>query len=303
MNESYWGSVRFYIHLYTAGFIALLLIPVFAGIWFWQVSMAAPRTIVQVEKDNTVKTGVDKIVSPDAPPPVTSSYPYQRKYPELFAAMPERKLAASGTVYLTFDDGPSPVTEKVLDVLKQYGVPSTFFVVGNRLTSEAGQKTARRIVREGHSIGLHSNTHRYRTIYASVENWLDDFAIAEKRITEVTGIRPTIFRFPGGSINVYNGNLYQELIAEMTRRGYVYFDWNVSSGDISAVPVRAETLLANITSQRFDGDPVIVLMHDSASKTETLRALPKIIEYYRSKGMTFGKLQNNIWPVAFGYRS
>ena len=62
-------------------------------------------------------------------------------------------------------------------------------------------------------------------------------------------------------------------------------------------------ILANITSQRFDGDPVIVLMHDSASKTETLRALPKIIEYYRSKGMTFGKLQNNIWPVAFGYRS
>ncbi|WAV88445.1 polysaccharide deacetylase [Oxalobacter aliiformigenes] len=295
MNETYWGSVRFFRHLYTTVFVVILFLPVLAVIWFWQVSIAAPRSTVQIEKDRKFQVAMERTA--------TDAFPYQKKYPGLFAGLPAKRTVAANTVYLTFDDGPSPLTEKILDVLKHYRIKATFFVVGRCLESAAGQETARRILREGHSIGMHSDTHHYRKIYASVDNWLDDFAAVEKKLADITGVRPTIFRFPGGSINVYNAHLYQELIAEMTRRGYVYFDWNISNGDALGLSARAETLVANVVSRQPDNSRTVVLMHDSAGKTETLKALPRIIEHYRTQGLSFGRLSNDVWPVTFGYRS
>lgn len=295
MKESYWGSVRFFRHLYTTVFVVILFLPVLAVAWFWQVSIAAPRSTVEVEKDRKFQARVEKVA--------VETFSYQKKYPGLFAVLPAKRTAPVNTVYLTFDDGPSLLTGKVLDVLKQYHIKATFFVIGRCLESAAGQEMARRILREGHSIGMHSDTHHYRKIYASVDDWLDDFAVAEKKLTDVTGVKPTIFRFPGGSINVYNAHLYQELIAEMTRRGYVYFDWNISNGDALGLSTRAETLVANVVSRQPDNSQAVILMHDSASKTETLKSLPKIIEYYRAKGYSFGRLSNDVLPVTFGYRS
>ena len=240
---------------------------------------------------------------PQAPHPLINPLVYQKKYPGLYVLPAGKQAISENTVYLTFDDGPSPITEKVLDVLKQYQVKGTFFVVGENLKTVAGQETVRRIQREGHSLGLHSNTHRYRKIYASVENWLDDFAAVHQKISDITGQQTPIFRFPGGSINIYNASLYQELIAEMTRRGYVYFDWNVSVGDISLVPQRAEALFTNVVTRSPGDSRIVILMHDSATKAETVKALPKIIEHYRSKGYFFGNLTNSTYPITFGYRS
>ena len=221
---------------------------------------------------------------------------YRKKYPELYVLPSEKETISENTVYLTFDDGPSPVTGQVLDVLKRYQVKGTFFVVGQNLKTAAGQEMIRRMLREGHSLGMHSDTHRYRKIYASVEAWLDDFAAVHQRISDITGQQTAIFRFPGGSINIYNASLYQELIAEMTRRGYVYFDWNVSVGDISLSPQRAEALFANVVTRSSGDSRVVILMHDSATKAETVKALPKIIEHYRSKGYSF-------WQFAKQYLS
>ena len=89
----------------------------------------------------------------------------------------------------------------------------------------------------------------------------------------------------------------------MTRRGYVYFDWNISNGDALGLSARAETLVANVVSRQPDNSRTVVLMHDSASKTETLKALPRIIEHYRTQGLSFGRLSTDVWPVTFGYRS
>ena len=115
------------------------------------------------------------------------------------------------TVYLTFDDGPSARTPEVLKILEEYGVKATFFVVGK--DTEQSKQWMRDIVAAGHTIGVHSFTHDYREIYSSVEDYLDDFAKEYALIEEVTGVPPQIFRFPGGSINAYNGHIYQEIVA------------------------------------------------------------------------------------------
>ena len=81
--------------------------------------------------------------------------------------------AEERTVYLTFDDGPSTrVTGSILDTLKKEGVKATFFVVGERVAGR--EETLKRIAAEGHTLGVHSNSHRYETIYASETAFLKD---------------------------------------------------------------------------------------------------------------------------------
>ena len=297
MAEKYWRSVRFYKHFYTSCLVSIIILPLAAAFYFWQVTASATKPLPDPVSDRMTESGSE--LSRMSKNPVS----YRKKYPELYVLPSEKETISENTVYLTFDDGPSPVTGQVLDVLKRYQVKGTFFVVGQNLKTAAGQEMSRRMLREGHSLGMHSDTHRYRKIYASVEAWLDDFAAVHQRISDITGQQTAIFRFPGGSINIYNASLYQELIAEMTRRGYVYFDWNVSVGDISLSPQRAEALFANVVTRSSGDSRVVILMHDSATKAETVKALPKIIEHYRSKGYSFGSLQNSTYPITFGYRS
>lgn len=297
MTEKYWRSVRFYKHLYTSCLIVIILFPLTAAFYFWQVSEAATKRQANRISDHRTEVGSE------LPRVFTNPDSYRKKYPDLYASAVRKQAISENTVYLTFDDGPSPVTGQVLDVLKHYRIKGTFFVIGENLKTVTQQEMLRRILKEGHSLGMHSDTHRYRKIYATVDAWLDDFAAVHQRISDITGRQSTIFRFPGGSINIYNAPLYQEIIAEMTRRGYVYFDWNVSVGDISLSPQRAEALFANVVTRSSGDSRVVILMHDSATKTETVKALPKIIEHYRSKGYSFGSLQNSTYPITFGYRS
>ena len=113
-------------------------------------------------------------------------------------------------VYLTFDDGPSDNTEEILDILKKYDVKATFFVVGN--TSEHGQELLKRIVEEGHSIGIHSYSHKYSAIYDSEESFFEDFNKISDYIYDVTGVRTQICRLPGGSSNTVSKISMAELV-------------------------------------------------------------------------------------------
>ena len=145
------------------------------------------------------------------------SLEYQELYPDLYVERNEEMFDdVPNSVYLTFDDGPSPVTKDILKVLKEKDVKATFFVVYND-SSEAAE-LLREIAEEGHTIGVHSTTHIYSQIYSSVEAFLSDFEMTATWIEEVTGNKPEIFRFPGGSINIYNEGIYQTIIAEMLRR-------------------------------------------------------------------------------------
>lgn len=227
---------------------------------------------------------------------------YQNLYKELYSTYPENFVDQSqNTVYLTFDDGPSQVTDEILAILALKEVKATFFITGAQLENEQNRERLIQIAEEGHSIGIHTYSHDYKTIYTSVENYLEDFYKAWTKVEEVTGIKAEIFRFPGGSINAYNGGIFQEIISEMTRRGFVYYDWNASfnSAFTARTPKQDLVIEAARSSQPFY---MIVLLHDSTSNINVVKALPEIIEHYTAENYAFKPLSNNVKPIVFGYK-
>lgn len=228
-------------------------------------------------------------------PPV-SQIGYQFKYPDLYSELPKEFISHKKVAYLTFDDGPSSRTLEILDILKEHDVKGTFFVI----TENADPAVLRRIVEEGHAIGVHTHSHKYKEIYRSVENFLDDFYIAYQKIYEATSVNPTAFRFPGGSINAYNIGIYQELISEMLRRGFLYYDWNISCMDANP-NMSSEEIVETVKASINGHERLMILAHDSVSKKETVEALPEIIKYIKDAGYTFERCDSNVEPVVFVY--
>ena len=204
------------------------------------------------------------------------------------------------TCYLTFDDGPDPyITTQVLDILKQYNVKATFFVV-YRDTEEA-KALYKRIIEEGHTIGVHTASHDYEKIYASVEDYLDDFNKISKHIEEITGVKPEIFRFPGGSISEYNKLICTQLASEMIRRGYTYYDWNVSASDTGINRYDKYEIVDSVLKSNSEIKEKIVLLHDGADHDHTVYALDEIIEGLTNQGYVFSALNKDVKPVIFAY--
>ncbi len=168
-------------------------------------------------------------------------------------------------MYLTFDDGPSAEnTDKVLDILKERNVKATFFLIGENV--EKHPEVAKRIVEEGHTIGIHCYNHDYDKLYQSVDSYVADFEKARTVIYEVTGVETKLFRFPGGSINSYNKGVYKEIVEEMTDRGYIYFDWNASLEDATRNN-EPERLLQNAKESTFGRRRIVMLAHDVVYNT------------------------------------
>lgn len=169
------------------------------------------------------------------------------------------------TMYLTFDDGPSEEnTARVLDVLKERNIKATFFLVGENVQKHP--EVAKRIVEEGHTIGIHCNNHDYDALYASVDSYIEDFEAAQQIILETTGVEAKIFRFPGGSVNNHNKAVREEIIKEMTEKGYIYYDWNASLED-AVRKVEPEELIATGVETTLGRKKVIMLAHDVVYNT------------------------------------
>lgn len=246
----------------------------------------------QIDDNNSNKGEINDAVDPTIKP----KKDYTQLYPDMYVKRPEKQISPNKTIFLTFDDGPSARTGEVLDILKQKNVKATFFVVGN--TSTAGKDYMKRIVEEGHTIAPHTFTHNFKSIYSSVEAYLNDFNKIYTLIYETTGVKPTIFRFAGGSKNSFNKNNYREIIAEMTRRGFNYYDWNLSTGDaVQKSLTPAEKCLSNVLNYSAKYNNAVVLMHDAQPKTTTVQALPALIDGLRNQGFSFQKLSNEIYPV------
>ncbi len=192
--------------------------------------------------------------------------------------------ANSKKAYLTFDDGPSANTAKILDILDRYNVKGTFFVIYRK----GYDSTYREIVERGHSLALHSYTHQYSKIYKSTSAYFDDLNRLSDYLYRLTGLRPAIMRFPGGGSNTvsrsYCRGIMSTLTSEVQKKGYRYYDWNVDSGDADDERVKTSTLVSNIKKRCGSQKEAIILMHDSPSKTTTVEALPDIINYLQSKG-------------------
>ncbi len=197
------------------------------------------------------------------------------------------------TMYLTFDDGPyKENTNEVLDILKEKGVRATFFLIGKNV--EKNPETAKRIVEEGHTIGIHCYNHDYNVIYANVEAFVADFEKARTIIYEATGVETKLFRFPGGSINSYNKKVYKDIIKEMTAAGYVYFDWNASLEDAVRKPDQSK-ILKNAKESTLGRKVVVMLAHDTVDATvEVLEELLTLFPEYE-----FQAIDNSVQPVVF----
>ena len=197
------------------------------------------------------------------------------------------------TMYLTFDDGPTAEnTDVVLDILKKHNIKATFFLVGESV--ERYPEVAKRIVQEGHTIGIHCYNHDYKKLYKSVDSYVEDFEKAREVVREATGVDTKLFRFPGGSINSYNKGVYQKIIDEMTSRGYIYFDWNASLEDATKHN-EPELLLRNARESTFGRRRVVMLAHDTVYNT--VSCLEELIEQFPEYKML--PLTEDVEPVQF----
>lgn len=200
----------------------------------------------------------------------------------------EKVKNETGTIYLTFDDGPSStITASVLDILKSEGVKATFFVINK---SDDLNYLIKREYNEGHTVALHSYTHDYAKVYSSKENYFKDLNSIQTKVKNITGETSMIIRFPGGSSNTiskrYHRGIMSILTKEVVAQGYHYFDWNVSSGDAGGVK-SSDEVYRNVVNGLSANRSNIVLMHDFENNYYTLNALRAIIKYGKDNGYTF----------------
>jgi len=206
----------------------------------------------------------------------------------------------NGKIYLTFDDGSSYVTNKILDVLKKENVKATFFIVNpNNYTKRAYEL--------GHTIALHSNTHDYKYIYSSTENYFQDLEAVRNKVYNLTGFNANIIRFPGGASNTiskrYKPGIMSILTREVTNKGYKYFDWNIDSNDMGSDKRNSNNIYKNVTRNLSHNKTNVVLMHDTGSNTATLEALDDIIRFGKENGYQFEAITNNTPLVQHSVRN
>lgn len=199
--------------------------------------------------------------------------------PQAVVVEDTENLAEAGDVhkvYLTFDDGPSDNTEAILDILAEYDVKATFFVVGKE--DEVSQELYRRIVEEGHTLGMHSYSNRYSVIYQSAEAFETDYQKLKDYLFDVTGTECKFYRFPGGSSNQISNVPMSELIQFLNGQGTVYYDWNVSAGDAASAAYTADEIVENVTEDVVKYKTSVVLLHDAEDKSTTVEAIRPLIE-------------------------
>ena len=202
--------------------------------------------------------------------------------------MPEIVEPEGKVIYLTFDDGPGPYTRELLAVLEKYNVKATFFVVCNRYADVIGE-----IAAAGHTVGIHTACHDYRTIYASVEAYVADLDQVQQLILEQTGEPAAILRFPGGSSNKvsrFNKGIMTRLTEAVNAAGFQYFDWNVDSNDAGGAKTATE-VYRNVIRGVSNRKVSIVLQHDI--KDFSVDAVERIIKWGLENGYTFLPLEAN----------
>ena len=205
---------------------------------------------------------------------------------------------ANKVAYLTFDDGPTEMTPKIIETLKQYQAKATFFVVYK--SSEKLANYMKLASDEGNEIAAHSYCHNYKQIYRNVSSFMEDFEKVDQWIESVTGQRTKQLRFPGGSSiskKYLSKPVLNGILSALHDKGITHHDWNVSSGDASSKAQSKEKILENIKKEALKFDEPVILMHDVERNQGTLEALPEIIEWLRSKGYSFDTVSNIKHPA------
>lgn len=200
----------------------------------------------------------------------------------------EKEKPKGKVAYLTFDDGPSTtVTPQILDILNEYDIKATFFILGKM--AEKNPDIVKRIQSEGHSIGNHTYSHDYKHIYKNMDNFLGELNKADEVFKNTLGqeFSTRLLRFPGGSFEKYKQK-YKTAAMDL---GYRVYDWNALNGDSEAKKVSAEKQISRLKQTTRGQKELLVLMHDTYGKENTAKALPSMINYLIDNGYTFDKLE------------
>lgn len=186
--------------------------------------------------------------------------------------------------YLTFDDGPSVNTKKILNILNLNNIKASFFLIGKN--AEQHRNLVRKEFADGEMVGNHTYSHQlsYRE---DPEIFVNDINKCEKILKSILGpnYKSNFVRFPGGSF----GPKLLPFKYAVTKAGYRFVDWNDEIGDADGYNLPVTTLLNTLKKYTFQ-KTVVILMHDAGAKTTTVKALPKIIQYLKSKGYSFDTL-------------
>lgn len=219
--------------------------------------------------------------------------------PEIQEQPEQQENNSKGTIYLTFDDGPSNLTLQVLEILKENNVNATFFVVGgfDPKNEEWKLDIMRKAVDEGNTVALHGNSHDYSKIYSSVTNATSNFTEENQFLIDNLGIDTKIIRFPGGSSNTVSKNYCEGVMSSateiLTNLGYKYFDWNVDSNDAGSDVGLSENIYNNVISTVVAGRDNVILMHDGSYHEASIEALPKIIQVLKDEGYEFKAIKSD----------
>ncbi len=208
------------------------------------------------------------------------------------------------TAFLTFDDGMSANTMKILDILKEYNIKATFFVVGSQVMStQVGQQAIVRAAEEGHTIAIHAYNHEYDKIYQSEEAYFEDLYRCRDLIKELTGQTPTIVRLPSGTASAQSfckqygdEGLFDRILQRLTNEGYTINDWNIDTKDWSSATT-VEGIVDTVAKggkNRLNATykTALVLMHDGK---KTYTALPDVIETLQTQGYVFEVLPKEFY--------
>ena len=229
------------------------------------------ETITKVSDSGVVKAQEKEVKTTKAPKKATTAEPTIKPTDD----------TTTKKVYLTFDDGPGSQSGKILDILKKNHVKATFFVTGKEDASS--KKIYQRIVKEGHTLAMHSYSHIQDVIYDSKEAFEKDLKQINRCLYEATRVHTKFYRFPGGSSTQNTSLPIQNFIDVLKKNHYLYLDWNVISPDINNANATKEQVVTGVMQGVDAYDTAVVLMYDVADKPMTVKALPSIIKQIKAK--------------------
>lgn len=192
------------------------------------------------------------------------------------------------------------IQKKILKILREKNVKATFFVNGY----PSKKDLYKQIVNDGHTLGNHTYSHNYAKVYSSVDEFFKDMNKLNDFLEEVTGVRPSIVRFPGGSNNTishqYGGTkIMNKIVSKVVESGYQYFDWNVSSRDAEKRTQDKNVIIHSVLEGAKYKNKAVILLHDLDPKTTTVEVLPEIIDELTKQGFVFDALDENSYAPHF----
>lgn len=226
-------------------------------------------------------------------------------YPDLyFDTLPVDRPHKPGVLFLTFDNTPSAQADEILAVLDKHGVKATFFVWWNETLASGNLQFYKRIVEDGHSIGIHSasSEESFISLYTDADHFIGRFHDIFERIYAGTGVRTRLYRLPGGSVmpgNTQRQTVLSAIKSDLDARGFRQFDWNASAQDAVSPVLDKEQILENMKRSIAPDGQVVILLHDGTGASTTAEALDDFIAGQLAGGYRFEAIQYDTPTVSF----